>query len=95
MYLYAQKWEFLKVYLKLLNLRLLDFQDCNHCGCFFSWSPAIKTAAEGGKGVRMRVVNCLFVSSYSQGVEYWIKSDPCLPSKLLEYIKKYNIIIQY
>ena len=30
---------------------------------------------------------CLFVSSYSQGVEYWIKSDPCLPSKLLEYIK--------
>ena len=32
-------------------------------------------------------VVCLFVSSYSQGVEYWIKSDPCLPSKLLEYIK--------
>ena len=30
---------------------------------------------------------CLFVSLYSQGTEYWIKSDPCLPSKLLEYIK--------
>ena len=35
MYLYVQKWVSLKVYLKLLNLRLLDFLGCNHCGCFF------------------------------------------------------------
>ena len=29
-----------------------------------------------------RVYNvCLFVGSYSQGVEYWIKSDPYLPSR--------------
>ena len=37
------------------------------------------------------VIVCLFVGSYSQGVEYWIKSDPYLPSKLLEYLKKYII----
>ena len=37
---------------------------------------------------------CLFVSSYSQGAEYWINSDPQLPSKL-ENLKlyKYNITI--
>ena len=40
MYLYVQKWESLKVYLKLLNLRLFDFQGSNHCSCFL-WSPAI------------------------------------------------------
>ena len=39
------------------------------------------------------LIVCLFVGSYSQGVEYWIKSDPYLPSKLLEYLKNiYNTI---
>ena len=36
MYLYVQKWESLKVYLKLLNLKLLDYQGCSHCHLFFS-----------------------------------------------------------
>ena len=39
MHLYVQKWESLKVYLKLLNLKLLDFQGCSHCHCFFSLVP--------------------------------------------------------
>ena len=48
MYLYVQKSESLKVnFKKLLNLRLLDFQGCNHCGCFCV--PAIQTA-DGRKG---------------------------------------------
>ena len=49
MYVYVQKWESLKVYLKLLNLRLLDSQGCNNCGCFLSchrFRPRM-----GGKGV--------------------------------------------
>ena len=33
--LYVQKWESLKVYLKLLNLKILDFQGCSHFRCFF------------------------------------------------------------
>ena len=37
MYLYVQKWESRKVYLKLLNLMLLDFQGCNHFGSFSCW----------------------------------------------------------
>ena len=35
MFLYVKKCESLKLYLKLLNLRLLDFQGSNHCSNFF------------------------------------------------------------
>ena len=57
MYLYVQKWESLKVYLKLLNLRLLDFQGSNYYGYFFVVAGYIDCGRGGERGVRMRVVN--------------------------------------
>ena len=39
MNLYVQKWESIKVYLKLLYLMFLDFQGCSHCRCFLSLMP--------------------------------------------------------
>ena len=39
MYLYVQKWESLKVDLKLLHLKLLDFQGCSHYRWYCSLVP--------------------------------------------------------
>ena len=58
MYLYVQKWESLTVYLKLLNPGSLDFQNSNHCNCFFMIAGDLDRRRGEKKGCDNEVVNC-------------------------------------
>ena len=57
MYVYLQKWESPKVYLKLLKSEVIGFPRLQSLRLFFVVDSYLDRG-RGGGGVRMRVVNC-------------------------------------